>query len=50
MKESGAPACVGESSISRTPESDRNLRATLWIFLAAGTFFMDGRTGPPSSE
>ncbi len=39
MKESGAPACVGESSISRTPESDRNLRATLWIFLAAGTFF-----------
>jgi len=39
LKESSAPACVGESNISSTADSDRKLRVTFWIFLAAGTLF-----------
>src|SRR6266480_7353479 len=47
MKESGAPTCVGESNISSTADSDRKLRVTFWIFLAAGTFFTLANLGWP---
>ncbi len=39
MEESGALAQVSGSNILSPAEGDRKLRATLWIFLAAGTFF-----------
>src|SRR5260370_2742723 len=47
MKESGAPARVGESNISSTADSDRKLRMTFWIFLAAGTFIKLANLGWP---
>jgi ABC-type antimicrobial peptide transport system ATPase subunit len=39
MEESSAPAHISGSNISSTADGDRKLRATLWIFLAAGAFF-----------
>jgi len=47
LKESSAPACVGESNISSTADSDRKLRVTFWIFLAAGTLFTLANLGWP---
>src|SRR2546427_3723486 len=47
MKESGASACVGGSNISSTADSDRKLRLTLCIFLAAGTLFTLANLGWP---
>jgi hypothetical protein len=40
MEESSALAHVSGSNISSSADGDRKLRATLWIFLAAGTFFI----------
>jgi len=47
MKEVGAPACVDGSSISSTVDSDRKLRLTFWIFLAAGTLLTPANLGWP---
>src|SRR5260370_38078413 len=47
MKEAGAPACVDGSSISSTVDSDRKLRLTFWIFLAAGTLLTLANLGWP---
>src|SRR5229473_1539557 len=47
MGESAAIAHISGSNISSTPDGDRKLRATLWIFLAAGTFFTLANLGLP---
>jgi hypothetical protein len=47
MEESGALAHVSGSNISSTADSDQKLRVTLWIFLAAGTFFTLANLGWP---
>src|SRR5882762_4358906 len=39
MEETSAPEHVSRSKDSGTPESDRKLRATLWVFLILGVFF-----------
>src|SRR5258708_1875489 len=47
MKESDTLACVGGSDMSSTGDSARKLWVTLWIFLAAGTFFTLANRGWP---
>src|SRR5882762_5064189 len=47
MRDPGAPAFVSESSISSTADSDRKLRLTFLICLAAGTLFTLANLGWP---